>query len=210
MSRGATSPSTNGRGIASHHRQLARFSRNSARPVTRLAGLSRVQYRFPAVHLLMSAFGAEDAHEEEESLADELADVKMSADEVAVAAGAGAGEAEGAPDSARSAGAAIRVEDAVKLEYCPNCSMPPEYCEFNMPEVFGKCLPWILANCREALSKATLAKVTGEELKEEEDEGEVCAGFLSNAYMNMHFMSTDRVQRAVSAQESQGRRKRVR
>jgi hypothetical protein len=61
----------------------------------------------------------------------------------------------------------------LKVLYCPMCSMPPEYCEFNIPEVFEKCLPWILANCKNVLSKAVLAKATGEEMKEEEDNLEV-------------------------------------
>lgn len=58
------------------------------------------------------------------------------------------------------------------VTYCPNCSMPPEYCEYNVPEVFEKCLPWIIANCPHVLSKSVRAKVLGEELVEGEGDEE--------------------------------------
>jgi density-regulated protein DRP1 len=67
----------------------------------------------------------------------------------------------------------IDANQPVKVLYCPICSLPPEYCEYNVPEVFEKCAPWILENCPEALSKAIRAKLLGEELAEgDEDENE--------------------------------------
>ena len=66
----------------------------------------------------------------------------------------------------------INAESPVIVRYCPVCSLPPEYCEFNPPEVFEKCLPWILENCREVLPRSILAKALGEEVETAEDESE--------------------------------------
>lgn len=64
----------------------------------------------------------------------------------------------------------IDAEKPLHVMYCPICTLPPEYCEYNVPEVFEKCLPWILANCKHVLSKAVLAKYLGEEIKDDEKE----------------------------------------
>lgn len=32
------------------------------------------------------------------------------------------------------------------IVYCPVCSMPPEYCEFNPKKIFNQCKPWLMKN----------------------------------------------------------------
>ena len=66
----------------------------------------------------------------------------------------------------------IDGNDPLHVIYCPNCSMPPEYCEYNVPEVFEKCLPWIIEHCPEVLSKSVRAKVLGEDMVEGEGDEE--------------------------------------
>jgi density-regulated protein DRP1 len=38
------------------------------------------------------------------------------------------------------------VTRAAKVVYCPNCGMPPDFCDFDKT-TFEKCKPWIMQNC---------------------------------------------------------------
>lgn len=66
--------------------------------------------------------------------------------------------AKGSPDNeGLSSTQMIDFAAPVQVIYCPTCSMPCEFCEYGA--CFSKCLPWIMENCREALSAVKLAEV---------------------------------------------------
>jgi hypothetical protein len=68
--------------------------------------------------------------------------------------------------------AMIDVNDPIVIQYCPTCSMPPEFCEFGT--CFDKCLPWIAQNCPEVLSEGILTQGLGSiSLEEGKTGGEV-------------------------------------
>jgi hypothetical protein len=52
----------------------------------------------------------------------------------------------------------LSLEHAINVQYCPHCSMPPEYCEFG-PCFNSKCLPWIQANCPSLYTEERLAQL---------------------------------------------------
>jgi hypothetical protein len=52
----------------------------------------------------------------------------------------------------------LSLERALNVQYCPHCSMPPEYCEFG-PCFNAKCLPWIQANCPSLYTEEKLAQL---------------------------------------------------
>lgn len=47
--------------------------------------------------------------------------------------------------------------EPIKVQYCPRCTLPPEFCEYG--QLFEECLPWILRNCKTALSPDILSKL---------------------------------------------------
>ncbi|RYH31340.1 hypothetical protein EON65_02855 [archaeon] len=79
----------------------------------------------------------------------------------------------------------------VSVIYCAVCSMPPEFCEYGA--CFDKCLPWILENCREALSPDLLARNIGAlSLEEGKSGGEVSLNkylllSLPSKYINISY-----------------------
>ena len=54
----------------------------------------------------------------------------------------------------------INLDEPVKVLYCPNCTMPAEYCQYG-PD-YEKCLPWHVKNCPELVSEENLSKMMGE------------------------------------------------
>lgn len=66
----------------------------------------------------------------------------------------------------------VDYENPQAVLYCPNCTLPPEYCSFGVN--FDKCVPWILDNCPEVLDESTLNKLLGDSTV---DEGEVRISF---------------------------------
>jgi density-regulated protein DRP1 len=57
------------------------------------------------------------------------------------------------------------IKKPAKVVYCPNCGMPPDFCDFDKA-TFEKCKPWIMENCPqyfpelfEGLSSEDKAKV---------------------------------------------------
>lgn len=53
--------------------------------------------------------------------------------------------ADSSNENAAPSNAMIDISKPLKVIYCPNCTMPPEFCEFGAD--FEKCKPWILNNC---------------------------------------------------------------
>jgi density-regulated protein DRP1 len=50
-----------------------------------------------------------------------------------------------------------KESEPIKVQYCPRCTLPPEFCEYG--QLFEECLPWILKNCKTALSPDVLSKL---------------------------------------------------
>eukprot|EP01017_Pseudomicrothorax_dubius_P036600 TRINITY_DN525_c0_g1_i1.p1 TRINITY_DN525_c0_g1~~TRINITY_DN525_c0_g1_i1.p1 ORF type:complete len:205 (-),score=79.42 TRINITY_DN525_c0_g1_i1:198-812(-) len=46
----------------------------------------------------------------------------------------------------------------IDVEYCPNCGLPPEYCEYGQKSVLDKCLPYLQEKHPEIYTRITAAK----------------------------------------------------
>jgi hypothetical protein len=62
----------------------------------------------------------------------------------------------------------IDFDSPLTVQYCPKCTMPPEYCQFGAN--FQECFPWIAKNCPEVLSEKILNEMM-DKLKLKEDGG---------------------------------------
>mmetsp|Transcript_8998 Transcript_8998/g.13529 ORF Transcript_8998/g.13529 Transcript_8998/m.13529 type:complete len:207 (+) Transcript_8998:62-682(+) len=71
-------------------------------------------------------------------------------------------------------GESLALGDPLHVQYCPKCTLPPEYCEYG--PCFEECLPWIAKNMPEVLSEEVLAQMVAK--VSVDDDGEPVEGVV--------------------------------